>query len=133
MNRGMNKPVTYASNIWNRGYANCAGNCIVFASILQKLGVPYCIVAVRSLKECMPKHAIIEVGFPENTDIREVHQRAKELFGRTLRILRRDKKRAGQRHGYSPQSEAVHGSEIHTQQSRQRSRNAKGRRPLALG
>merc|ERR1712203_375105 len=35
--RGMDKPVTYASNIWNRGYANCAGHCIVFAAVLQML------------------------------------------------------------------------------------------------
>jgi len=80
MRRGFNKPVTYASNIWNRGYANCAGNCIVFAAVLQQLGVPYCIVAVRSPQENMPKHAIVEVGFPESTDIREVNQRARELW-----------------------------------------------------
>eukprot|EP00928_Gymnodinium_smaydae_P061545 TRINITY_DN45595_c0_g1_i1.p1 TRINITY_DN45595_c0_g1~~TRINITY_DN45595_c0_g1_i1.p1 ORF type:complete len:358 (-),score=66.67 TRINITY_DN45595_c0_g1_i1:28-987(-) len=80
MNRGMNKPVTYASNIWNRGYANCAGHSIVFVSALRQLGVPYCVVAVKSSRKDQPKHAIVEVGFPEATDTREVNRRAQELW-----------------------------------------------------
>eukprot|EP00405_Crypthecodinium_cohnii_P031938 CAMPEP_0206516814 /NCGR_PEP_ID=MMETSP0324_2-20121206/63580_1 /ASSEMBLY_ACC=CAM_ASM_000836 /TAXON_ID=2866 /ORGANISM="Crypthecodinium cohnii, Strain Seligo" /LENGTH=523 /DNA_ID=CAMNT_0054009797 /DNA_START=214 /DNA_END=1785 /DNA_ORIENTATION=- len=79
--KGMNKPVTYASNIWNRGYANCAGLCIVFVAALTRLGVPYCIVSARSCKEGLPKHAIVQVGFPELTDIKAVNGRAKLLWG----------------------------------------------------
>eukprot|EP00930_Biecheleria_cincta_P019341 TRINITY_DN14788_c0_g1_i1.p1 TRINITY_DN14788_c0_g1~~TRINITY_DN14788_c0_g1_i1.p1 ORF type:complete len:485 (+),score=36.86 TRINITY_DN14788_c0_g1_i1:40-1455(+) len=78
--RGLNKPVTYASNIWNRGYANCAGHCIVLASVLQAMNVPYCIVTVRSQVEGKPKHAIMEVGFPETTITKDVSQRATELW-----------------------------------------------------
>jgi len=78
--RGLNKVVTYPANIWNRGYANCAGLCIVFASVLQRLGVPYCIVATRSPKEGVPKHAIIQVGFPEDADIKAINTRAHELW-----------------------------------------------------
>lgn len=78
--RGWNKPVTYASNIWNRGYANCAGLCIVFVSVLQRLGVPYCIVTARSTKSELPKHAVVQVGFPESTDIKAVNRRALELW-----------------------------------------------------
>jgi len=91
---GRNKPVTYASNIWNRGYANCAGHCIVFAAVLQMLSVPYCIVAIRSPKSGVPKHAILEVGFPESTDTRAVNCRAHELWteyhGRKS-VVKRDK------------------------------------------
>jgi hypothetical protein len=91
--RGNNKPITYASNIWNRGYANCAGHCVVFAAVLQKLGVPYCIVAIRSPTEGVPKHAILEIGFPESTDTRAVNRRADELwveyYGRKA-VVKRD-------------------------------------------
>ena len=52
-----NKPVTYASNIWDRGYANCAGHCIVCASAMKALGVPYCVVTLRSKVKGKPKHA----------------------------------------------------------------------------
>lgn len=93
MNRGMNQPVTYASNIWNRGYANCAGHCVIFAAALQKLGVPYCIVGVRSPKPGVSKHAIMEVGFPEDTDTWELNRRAAELwaeyYGSTTGVRRR--------------------------------------------
>jgi hypothetical protein len=65
-----NKPVTYASNIWDRGYANCAGHCIVCASAMKALGVPYCVVTLRSRVKGKPKHAIMQVGFSEDTDIR---------------------------------------------------------------
>ena len=65
-----NKPVTYASNIWDRGYANCAGHCIVCASAMKALGVPYCVVTLRSKVKGKPKHAIMQVGFSEDTDIR---------------------------------------------------------------
>lgn len=92
--RGLNKPITYASNIWNRGYANCAGHCVVFAAVLQMLGVPYCIVSVTSPKTGVPKHAILEVGFPESTDIKAVNCRAHELweqyYGRKM-VVRKDK------------------------------------------
>ncbi len=57
-----NKPVTYASNIWDRGYANCAGHCIVFASAMKALGVPYCVVTLSSKVKGKPKHAIMQAG-----------------------------------------------------------------------
>lgn len=78
--RGLNKPVTYASNIWNRGYANCAGLCIVFVAVLQRLGVPYCIAATRSPKEGVPKHAVVQVGFPDSADTKALNRRAHELW-----------------------------------------------------
>lgn len=87
---GLNKPVTFASNIWNRGYANCAGHCVVFASAMKALGIPYCVVTLRSKMKGKPKHAIMQVGFPEETDIRRVSRRATELwaqfYGDTVQV-----------------------------------------------
>lgn len=88
--RGLNKPVTYASNIWDRGYANCAGHCIVCASAMKALGVPYCVVTLRSKLKGKPKHAIMQVGFSEDTDIRKISRRASELwaefYGDTVQV-----------------------------------------------
>lgn len=88
--RGLNKPVTYASNIWDRGYANCAGHCIVCASAMKALGVPYCVVTLRSKVKGKPKHAIMQVGFSEDTDIRKISRRATELwtefYGDTVQV-----------------------------------------------
>lgn len=88
--RGLNKPVTYASNIWDRGYANCAGHCIVCASAMKALGVPYCVVTLRSRVKGKPKHAIMQVGFSEDTDIRKISRRATELwaqfYGDTVQV-----------------------------------------------
>jgi len=87
---GLNKPVTYASNIWDRGYANCAGHCIVFASAMKALGVPYCVVTLSSKVKGKPKHAIMQVGFSEDTDIKKVSRRATELwaqfYGDTVQV-----------------------------------------------
>ncbi|CAJ1354796.1 unnamed protein product, partial [Effrenium voratum] len=84
-----NKPVTYASNIWNRGYANCAGHCVVFASALRALQVPYCVVSLTSKLPKKPKHAIMQVGFPEHADIKKLSRRAYELwaqfYGRSVK------------------------------------------------
>lgn len=92
--RGLDKPVTYASNIWNRGYANCAGLCIVFAAALQHLRIPYCIASTKSPTEGVPKHAILQVGFPENADTkvlnRHAHRLWDEYYGRKSTV-RRDK------------------------------------------
>lgn len=93
-NRGMNKPVTYASNIWNRGYANCAGLCIVFVAVLRELGVPYCVVSAQSRMPKVPRHALVQVGFPEDADTKEVNGRAHDLwvqyYGKKVTI-RKDK------------------------------------------
>lgn len=79
-NSGHNEPVTYASNIWNRGYANCAGHCVVVAAALRKLDVPFCIVTLRSPQPGRVKHAIMEVGFPHDADIKAINSYAHQLW-----------------------------------------------------
>jgi len=45
------------------------------------LGIPYCIVSTRSCKDGLPQHAIVQVGFPEATDIKAVNKQATDLWG----------------------------------------------------
>ncbi|CAK9083155.1 Thiamine thiazole synthase [Durusdinium trenchii] len=81
---GLNKPVTFASNIWNRGYANCAGHCVVFASAMKALGIPYCVVTLRSKMKGKPKHAIMQAGTFHKETFPYIEPRA---FGALTRLL----------------------------------------------
>ena len=49
-------------------------------------------MAVRSPVEGVPKHAILEVGFPEETDIHVVNARAHDLwtehYGRKSEVIK---------------------------------------------
>eukprot|EP00913_Durusdinium_trenchii_P012020 g11292.t1 len=83
---------------------------------MKALGIPYCVVTLRSKMKGKPKHAIMQVGFPEETDIRtpgsQEHQSSqssgKDADDNCVRVSRRATELWAQFYGDTVQVNAYH-------------------------